>query len=101
MTGTGDVATWTCVSAGFGVLPERNTARLIRLMMRCFRPSLPPFADRRYFRPDVFPHLLLRLERSGDAAQNAVDHIDRAALSRKRAITRSFVASIIDDLTPA
>jgi chromosomal replication initiation ATPase DnaA len=45
--------------------------------------------------------LLLRLERSYDAAQNAVDHIDRAALSRKRAITRSFVASIIDDLITA
>ena len=58
------------------------------------------FADRQLFPPpDVFPYLLLRLERSYDAAQSAVEHIDRAALSRKRAITRNFIGTIIDDMT--
>jgi chromosomal replication initiation ATPase DnaA len=104
MTGTGDVATWTCALPDLASrLNGTRTARLDPPDDMLFQALLAKlFADRQLFPPpDVFPYLLLRLERSYDAAQNAVDHIDRAALSRKRAITRSFVASIIDDLITA
>ena len=89
--------------AGFGFrLNGTRTARLDPLDDMLFQALLAKFIrDQPLPPPDVFPYLLLRLERSYDAAQNAVDHIDRAALSRKRAITRSFVASIIDDLITA
>ena len=104
MTGTGDVSTWNCVLPDLvSRLNGTRTARLDPPDDILFQALLAKlFADRQLFPPpDVFPYLLLRLERSYDAAQMAVNHIDRAALSRKRAITRSFVASIIDDLTTA
>jgi chromosomal replication initiation ATPase DnaA len=104
MTGTGDVSTWNCVLPDLASrLNGTRTARLDPPDDILFQALLAKlFADRQLFPPpDVFPYLLLRLERSYDAAQMAVNHIDRAALSRKRAITRSFVASIIDDLTTA
>ena len=104
MTGTGDVSTWNCVLPDLASrLNGTRTARLDPPDDMLFQALLAKlFADRQLFPPpDVFPYLLLRLERSYDAAQMAVNHIDRAALSRKRAITRSFVASIIDDLTNA
>ena len=104
MTGTGDVSTWNCVLPDLASrLNGTRTARLDPPDDMLFQALLAKlFADRQLFPPpDVFPYLLLRLERSYDAAQMAVNHIDRAALSRKRAITRSFVASIIDDLTTA
>ena len=104
MTGTGDVSTWNCVLPDLASrMNGTRTARLDPPDDILFQALLAKlFADRQLFPPpDVFPYLLLRLERSYDAAQMAVNHIDRAALSRKRAITRSFVASIIDDLTTA
>jgi chromosomal replication initiation ATPase DnaA len=104
MTGTGDVSTWNCVLPDLASrLNGTRTARLDPPDDILFQALLAKlFADRQLFPPpDVVPDLLLRLERSYDAAQMAVNHIDRAALSRKRAITRSFVASIIDDLTTA
>ena len=104
MTGTGDVSTWNCVLPDLASrLNGTRTARLDPPDDILFQALLAKlFADRQLFPPpDVFPYLLLRLERSYDAAQMAVNQIDRAALSRKRAITRSFVASIIDDLTTA
>ena len=104
MTGTGDVSKWNCVLPDLASrLNGTRTARLDPPDDMLFQALLAKlFADRQLFPPpDVFPYLLLRLERSYDAAQMAVNHIDRAALSRKRAITRSFVASIIDDLTTA
>ena len=104
MTGTGDVSKWNCVLPDLASrLNGTRTARLDPPDDILFQALLAKlFADRQLFPPpDVFPYLLLRLERSYDAAQMAVNHIDRAALSRKRAITRSFVASIIDDLTTA
>ena len=104
MTGTGDVSTWNCLLPDLASrLNGTRTARLDPPDDILFQALLAKlFADRQLFPPpDVFPYLLLRLERSYDAAQMAVNHIDRAALSRKRAITRSFVASIIDDLTTA
>ena len=104
MTGTGHVATWTCALPDLASrLNGTRTARLDPPDDLLFQALLAKlFADRHLFPPpDIFPYLLLRLERSYDAAQNAVDHIDRAALSRKRPITRSFVASIIDDLITA
>jgi chromosomal replication initiation ATPase DnaA len=104
MTGTGDVSTWNCVLPDLASrLNGTRTARLDPPDDILFQALLAKlFADRQLFPPpDVFPYLLLRLERSYDAAQMAVNHIDRAALSRKRAITRSFVASIIDDITTA
>ena len=104
MTGTGDVSTWNCVLPDLASrLNGTRTARLDPPDDILFQALLAKlFADRQLFPPpDVFPYLLVRLERSYDAAQMAVNHIDRAALSRKRAITRSFVASIIDDLTTA
>ena len=104
MTGTGDVSKWNCVLPDLASrLNGTRTARLDPPDDMLFEALLAKlFADRQLFPPpDVFPYLLLRLERSYDAAQMAVNHIDRAALSRKRAITRSFVASIIDDLTTA
>ena len=104
MTGTGDVSTWNCVLPDLASrLNGTRTARLDPPDDMLFQALLAKlFTDRQLSPPpDVFPYLLLRLERSYDAAQMAVNHIDRAALSRKRAITRSFVASIIDDLTTA
>ena len=104
MTGTGDVSKWNCVLPDLASrLNGTRTARLDPPDDMLFQALLAKlFADRQLFPPpDVFPYLLLRLECSYDAAQMAVNHIDRAALSRKRAITRSFVASIIDDLTTA
>ena len=104
MTGTGDVATWNFTVPDLASrLNGTRTARLNPPDDMLFQALLAKlFADRQLFPPpDVFPYLLLRLERSYDAAQNAVDHIDRAALSRKRAITRSFVVSIIDNLRTA
>ena len=104
MTGTGDVSTWNCVLPDLASrLNGTRTARLDPPDDILFQALLAKlFADRQLFPPpDVFPYLLLRLERSYDAAQMVVNHIDRAALSRKRAITRSFVASIIDDITTA
>ena len=104
MTGTGDVSKWNCVLPDLASrLNGTRTARLDPPDDMLFQALLAKlFADRQLFPPpDVFPYLLLRLERSYDAAQMAVNHIDRAALSRKRAITRSFVASIIDDITTA
>ena len=104
MTGTGDVSKWNCVLPDLASrLNGTRTARLDPPDDMLFQALLAKlFADRQLFPPpDVFPYLLLRLERSYDAAQMAVNQIDRSALSRKRAITRSFVASIIDDLTTA
>ena len=104
MTGTGDVATWTCALPDLASrLNGTRTARLDPPDDLLFQALLAKlFADRQLFPPpDIFPYLLLRLERSYDAAQNAVNHIDRAALSRNRPVTRSFVASIIDDLITA
>ena len=104
MTGTGDVSTWNCVLPDLASrLNGTRTARLDPPDDMLFQALLAKlFTDRQLSPPpDVFPYLLLRLERSYDTAQMAVNHIDRAALSRKRAITRSFVASIIDDLTTA
>jgi chromosomal replication initiation ATPase DnaA len=104
MTGTGDVVTWTFTLPDLASrLNGTRTARLDPPDDILFQALLAKlFADRQLFPPpDIFPYLLLRLERSYDAAQNAVDHIDRAALSRKRPITRSFVVSIIDDLITA
>ena len=104
MTGTGDLAAWICALPDLASrLNGTRTARLDPPDDMLFQALLAKlFADRQLFPPpDVFPYLLLRLERSYDAAQNAVHHIDRAALSRKRAITRSFVASLIDDLITA
>jgi len=104
MTGTGHVATWTCALPDLASrLNGTRTARLDPPDDLLFQALLAKlFADRQLFPPpDIFPYLLLRLERSYDAAQNAVNHIDRAALSRNRPVTRSFVASIIDDLITA
>lgn len=102
MTGCGDSATWRFALPDLASrVAGTRTARLDMPDDVLFQALLAKlFADRQLFPPpDVFPYLLLRLERSYDAAQSAVEHIDRAALSRKRAITRNFIRTIIDDMS--
>lgn len=46
--------------------------------------------------PAVLFYLLRRIDRSFDAARDAVETLDRAALEQGRAITRPFAAEVLD-----
>ncbi|MEM6662802.1 MAG: hypothetical protein AAF666_11575 [Pseudomonadota bacterium] len=46
---------------------------------------------------DLTKYLVLRMERSFAAAQRIVDHLDRKALARRRAVTRALAAEIYAD----
>lgn len=54
------------------------------------------FADRQITpKPDVIPWLVARMDRSFEAAQRIVDQLDRASLTHKRNLTRSFVRELL------
>lgn len=55
------------------------------------------FADRQIaVEPAVVDYLISRMERSLSAVRETVRRLDRAAFAQKRAITRRFVAEILD-----
>nr|WP_321459309.1 hypothetical protein [uncultured Cohaesibacter sp.] len=57
------------------------------------------FADRQLSPdPSVIEYILMRMERSIEAALSIVDAIDQQALAQRRTITRPFVASILKDM---
>ncbi len=59
------------------------------------------FADRQLMpAPDVIPFLTLRIDRSFAAAQSTVAALDKAALDAKRPLTRTFVSSMLDKISP-
>ena len=55
------------------------------------------FADRQLTaRPDVIPYLVTHMERSFAAARDIVAALDATSLARKRPITRSLAAELLD-----
>ncbi|WP_299623338.1 chromosomal replication initiator DnaA [uncultured Tateyamaria sp.] len=55
------------------------------------------FADRQLTpRPDVIPYLVTHMERSFAAARDIVATLDATSLARKRPITRSLAAELLD-----
>jgi chromosomal replication initiation ATPase DnaA len=57
------------------------------------------FSDRQLaVEPNVISYLALRIERSAEAAQRAVEVIDRLALASRRKVTRAFVADVLGTL---
>jgi len=59
------------------------------------------FADRQLrVGPDVLAYVLLRMERSFDAARALVAAIDAAALARQRPVTVPLVREVMADPTP-
>ena len=56
------------------------------------------FADRQLRpEPKLLEYLLARMERSFDAARDLVDAIDRAALSRKKPVTKALARAALED----
>ena len=56
------------------------------------------FSDRQLFpAPEVLQYLIIRLERSHDAARRFVERADQVALSKKRAISRSLAKHILGE----
>jgi chromosomal replication initiation ATPase DnaA len=54
------------------------------------------FADRQLMpAPDVIAYLVARMDRSFDAARDLVSALDRAALERKRPVTRKLAAEVL------
>lgn len=57
------------------------------------------FADRQLaVDPQVIAYLLLRMERSMDAARSVVAEVDRQALMMKRSVTRAVAAAALESL---
>ena len=55
------------------------------------------FADRQLaVEPNVIDYVLVRMERSTEAAQRLVDTADRLALEMQRAVTRPVAAAALD-----
>lgn len=55
------------------------------------------FDDRQLLpKVDVIPYLLLRIDRSFEAARDIVERLDRASLTEQRAITRAFASRVLD-----
>ncbi len=72
-------------------LPAPDDALLAAVLVKLF-------ADRQItVQPDLIPYLLKRMERSFDAAGVLVEALDRAALSKGRAITRRLAADVLDN----
>ena len=72
-------------------LPAPDDALLAAVLVKLF-------ADRQItVQPDLIPYLLKRMERSFDAAGALVEALDRAALSKGRAITRRLAADVLDN----
>lgn len=60
------------------------------------------FADRQLVvDPAVISFILVRMERSLEAANVIADHLDRRALAKSRAITRRLAGEVLGDLAPA
>ncbi|MBB3978840.1 chromosomal replication initiation ATPase DnaA [Rhizobium azooxidifex] len=60
------------------------------------------FADRQLFVDDrLVAYMVARMERSLDAAQKAVDRLDRLALSRGSRITRTLAQEVLGEMTGA
>ena len=58
------------------------------------------FADRQlYPSPEVFRYVILRLERSHEAARRFVERADQLALAEQRAITRGFAKYVLKELS--
>ena len=58
------------------------------------------FSDRQLTPPaDVIPYLLIRIERSFDAARRVVAALDAASLARKRPVTRNLASTVLDKNT--
>lgn len=58
------------------------------------------FADRQLMpRPDVIPYLVLRMERSFDAARNVVAAMDNASLARHAPLTRVLAGQVLDKMS--
>ena len=56
------------------------------------------FSDRQLFpAPEVLQYLMIRLERSHDAARRFVERADQVALSKKRAISRNLAKYILGE----
>ena len=56
------------------------------------------FSDRQLFpTPEVLQYLMIRLERSHDAARRFVERADQVALSKKRAISRNLAKHILEE----
>ena len=55
------------------------------------------FDDRQIKTPaDLIPYLLLRMDRSFEAASDIVATLDRACLTQQRTLTRKFAAQVLD-----
>ena len=60
------------------------------------------FADRQLVvEPAVIAFLLVRLERSLEAANSVADHLDRLGLAKNSAITRRLAAEVLDVMASA
>ncbi len=100
LTGAGAVAHWgislpDLKSRMQGTLEASieapDDALLSALLVKLFvdRQLMPP--------PDLIPFLLKRIDRSFAAANRIVSQLDREGLARKRPITRSLAALVLDN----
>lgn len=80
-------------AAGHASLDPPDDALLAAVLVKLFndRQLTPP--------ADVIPYLLVRIERSFDAARRVVATLDGASLARKKPVTRHLAGSVLDKTT--
>ena len=80
-------------AAGHAELDPPDDALLAAVLVKLF-------SDRQLTPPaDVIPYLLIRIERSFDAARRVVAALDAASLARKRPVTRNLASTVLDKNT--
>ena len=80
-------------AAGHAELEPPDDALLAAVLVKLF-------SDRQLTPPaDVIPYLLIRIERSFDAARRVVAALDAASLARKRPVTRNLASTVLDKNT--
>ncbi len=76
-------------AAGHAELEPPDDALLAAVLVKLF-------SDRQLTPPaDVIPYLLIRIERSFDAARRVVAALDAASLARKRPVTRNLASTVL------
>lgn len=81
-------------AAGHARLDAPDDALLAAVLAKLFNDrQLTP-------RADVIPYLISRMERSFEAARHIVTALDRTSLARKKPVTRTLAAEMLDNDTP-
>ncbi|MEP4978529.1 chromosomal replication initiator DnaA [Ascidiaceihabitans sp.] len=101
MTGTGAPNLW-CMgladlqsridAAGVAVLDAPDDTLLAAVMAKLFHDRQVQPAS------DVIPYLVLRMDRSFEAARQIVAVLDHACLTEQRKLTRSYAATVLDKI---